>query len=411
MVTNLKKSLGFSRAGLEVKIESFFWEIYMPKGLSSALFDESQVTLGGSINAVRNLLPDSNLLRTAFGAIALRSMSNAADTPLWMRQEGIRLYSAALEQMSKELASSSRKHNALAILGAARIFTFYEALFGYDLKCHATQQLSWLTHQAGDLAIVLSKDPSFYATGPAHRLFVDGRMQYALYAIKTRQKCVLANSAWMCDPWTHHKKTPKDLLVDILFEFGSIYAEIDSRILSANLETKAKSQAYLEICMKMVIKNLSLWNERFRDDVCIFEKDWESPKNLPVKEITAAHVMTLYWAICILAHDANRTIFGGGPTGLEIHPRDCCQGIIRCIPKFLHSSTGTFRQHLIPFPLMTAMSYLIATETDGLAEETKYVLSISQAPELASVFHFMASLKGSSYIEMLQARVNDPAIS
>ncbi|KAJ5626445.1 hypothetical protein N7528_003872 [Penicillium herquei] len=380
----------------------------MPKGLSSALFDESQITLGGSINAVRNLLPDSNLLRTAFGAMALRAMSNATDTPLWMRQEGIRLYSAALEQMSKELALPSRKHNALAVLGAARIFTFYEALFGYDLKCHATQQLSWLTHQAGDLAIVLSKDPSFFATGAAHRLFVDGRIHYALYGIKTRQKCVLANSAWMCEPWTYHKKTPKDLLVDILFEFGSIYVEIDRRKFSANPETKAKSQGQLEMCIRMVVKTLSLWNERFTVDVPIFEKDWESPKILPVKEIAAAHVMTLYWAICILADDANRDIFGEGLTGLKIHPRDCCRGIIRCIPKFLHSSTGTFRQHLIPFPLMIAMGYLISTETFGLTEETKYILSVSQIPELASIFHFMASLKGSSYIDMLRARVNDP---
>ncbi|KAJ6007292.1 hypothetical protein N7540_011268 [Penicillium herquei] len=369
------------------------------------------MTLGGSINAVRNLLPDSNLLRTAFGAIALRSMSNAPDTPLWMRQEGIRLYSVALEQMSKELALSSRKHNALPILGAARIFTFYEALFGYDLKCHATQQLSWLTHQAGDLAIVLSKDPSFYATGPAHRLFVDGRMQYALYAIKTRQKCVLANSVWMCDPWAYHKKTPKDLLVDILFEFGSMYADIDSRRSSLNSETKAKLQARLEICIKMVIKNLTLWDERFNDEVFLFEKDWESPRNLPVKDITAAHVMTLYWAICILAYEINRTIFGEAPKGLDIHPRDCCQRIIRCIPKFLHPSTGTFRQHLIPFPLMTAMGYLISTETSGLVEETKYILSISQKPEVASVFHFMASIRGSSYIEMLRAHIKDPAMS
>lgn len=53
-----------------------------------------------------------------------------------------------------------------------------KALFGDDWGCHATQYSTWQAHQTGDLAILLSRGPLFFSTGPAHRLFADGRLNH-----------------------------------------------------------------------------------------------------------------------------------------------------------------------------------------------------------------------------------------
>lgn len=39
-----------------------------------------------------------------------------------------------------------------------------------------TQANNWMTHNTGEASLLQSNSPSFYTSGLAHRLFVDGRM-------------------------------------------------------------------------------------------------------------------------------------------------------------------------------------------------------------------------------------------
>lgn len=59
-----------------------------------------------------------------------------------------------------------------------RLIWFIQALYGGDWRNQEAQSRSWSIHHSGDLALILSNPPSFYATGPAHRLFVDGRLNH-----------------------------------------------------------------------------------------------------------------------------------------------------------------------------------------------------------------------------------------
>lgn len=43
---------------------------------------------------------------------------------------------------------------------------------GTDWKAQAQ---NWMIHNIGEASLLMSNPPSFYVTGPAHRLFVDGR--------------------------------------------------------------------------------------------------------------------------------------------------------------------------------------------------------------------------------------------
>ncbi|KAJ5114163.1 hypothetical protein N7456_002697 [Penicillium angulare] len=168
-----KASIDLTRAGYELQLEGLFWELYVPKGLRPSLFEESSKALGGSLSVIRDLLPNSDLLRAALGAIALRLIAREKACEFG-KEEGIKLHTNALNQMSRAL--KLKGNDDLETIGAARLFSFYEALFGNDWNCHKTQEKSWYTHQLGDLAILSSKKPSFFATGHAHRIFVDGRL-------------------------------------------------------------------------------------------------------------------------------------------------------------------------------------------------------------------------------------------
>jgi hypothetical protein len=114
----------FPRAALESAFEGMFWDSYLPNGRCSSLLDENQRTLGGSIIVVRDLLPHSALLRTALGAMALRSAASMDDNPHSMKQQAIRLHASALQQMRKMLTTNSK--NNLELLIATRVFSFYE---------------------------------------------------------------------------------------------------------------------------------------------------------------------------------------------------------------------------------------------------------------------------------------------
>lgn len=64
-----------------------------------------------------------------------------------------------------------------------------QAIYGGDWRNRQTQCNNWMTHFSGDLAIITSHPPSFFANGPAHRLFVDGRLNHVCspcYAIGTQ---------------------------------------------------------------------------------------------------------------------------------------------------------------------------------------------------------------------------------
>ncbi|OOQ81906.1 hypothetical protein PEBR_41128 [Penicillium brasilianum] len=379
----------FSHAALEYAFEGMFWDSYLPNRRCSSLFDYNQRTLGGSISVVRDLLPNSVLLRTALGAMALRSAASTNDDPHSTKQQAMRLYASALQQTRKIITTDNK--NGLELLSATRIFSFYEALYGSDWADKGEHYRNWSVHNSGDLALMVSKPPNYYRMGVAHRLFVDGRVNLALHALTTRKGSILGQPPWLNDPWEYHPKTSKDMLVDIILEVPSLYEGIDG------LETKERfdsnSRQALQQAAYTTIDRLLQWGNRFACQVVSSQPDWQRLSRFTTEELTGVHLMTFYWATLIIAHDAYQKISNGEPHDLDIDTDDCCCKIIHCIPLFLHPSTGIFRQHLMPFPAVTAIRHLDSTQPSLLRPEREYIASISGAPELAGMRKFMSSLQ------------------
>jgi hypothetical protein len=217
------------------------------------------------------------------------------------------------------------------------------------------------------------------------------KLQQALHALVTRKKSPFVEPRWMNDPWKYHAKTAKDLLVDIILEIPSLYGGIDhledKERFNSNLRQELQQAAYVTII------RLKRWAAKFAIAVETSRTDWQSPSSFTNDQIAGVHLKTFYLATLMIAHDSYKRISNELPLDLGIDVDDCCRKIIHCIPLFLHPSTGIFRQHLMPFPAMTAIRHLSSTRSPVLRPERDYLLSISELPEFAGMRKFMLSLE------------------
>lgn len=212
-------------------------------------------------------------------------------------------------------------------------------------------------------------------------------------ALKERKKLIFTEPAWMTDPWIHHPKTRKDLLVDILLEIPSIYEGVDNMNLQPDSSAKLRQRFHLQEMVFTVIERLYNWRSNFAVAVACIGPKWQFPSNMATNEIADAHIMTLYWASIIIAYGVRRAISNGECDAVGADSDDCCRSIIRCIPSFLHPSTGVFRQHLVPFPLIVAARHLKSIQPPKLQEESDYVRSLCENPQFTPMHQFMSSIQ------------------
>lgn len=222
-------------------------------------------------------------------------------------------------------------------------------------------------------------------------------------ALKERKKLVFSEPAWMTDPWIHHPKTRKDLLVDILLEIPSIYEGVDNMNLQPDSPAKLRQRFNLQEMVFTVIERLYNWRSNFAVAVACIGPKWQFPSNMATNEIADAHIMTLYWASSIIAYGVYRTISDGEFDAVSADSDDCCRSIIRCIPSFLHPSTGVFRQHLVPFPLIVAARHLKSIQPPKLQEESDYVRSLCENPQFTPMHQFMSSIQPQILISLKKA--------
>lgn len=405
----------------------------MPNGQFLTLFHDTQRALGGSISVIPSLLPGkgTGLLRMCMGAMALTSAAKKDHSPTWMKQQGIKLYMAALVEVRRAL--STRRKPDIELLAASRVFSLYEVgslsilcesalmptqgLHGGDSGDEQAQYNSWKAHHTGDLALIAAQSPSRFATGPAHRLFVDGRWNnvhvsvipnvawatlvltfgQAMCALTTRKRIFLSDPAWMTVPWSQYPKTRKDLLVDILLEIPSLYESVDRMDLQDET-TQFKQRHSVVKSISILTDRLNDWKEKYASTTS--EIPYSSPGeqsqtsgNIAADIIADAHIMTTYWASCILVYDLLQTVSGGECEFTGDDPDECCRSITLCLPIFLHPSTGMFRHHLLPFPLMVAARYLQMVQPMRLQEEWAHLQFLSEHSAVTSIRQFLSSMQ------------------
>lgn len=96
----------------------------MPNGHSYPLFNETIRALGGSISALQEIVPESNLLKIGLGALALRSIASTESGTEWMEREALRLHTLSLQNTGAALTAPRTRD--LELIGATRVLSFYE---------------------------------------------------------------------------------------------------------------------------------------------------------------------------------------------------------------------------------------------------------------------------------------------
>lgn len=162
--------------------------------------------------------------------------------------------------------------------------------------------------------------------------------------------------------------------------------------LPTNHETKLRLRRNLQGEVYCITKTLADWESKYAVTVECAGSDWRSPSRITTEKIANAHVMTLYWASNILVGHVSRIISDEAKV-IASDLDDCCRSIIHCVPLFLHPFTGVFRQHLVPFPLMTAARHLASINPSKLQLERNYLLSLCKDSGFAPMRQFMSSLQ------------------
>jgi hypothetical protein len=117
-----------SNSAYEAKYISLYWEIYLPSAYSPSISERSDlVSLGGWTTTVQELYPTCQILRQAFLALSLATISRR-DGEKWMADQGLKLYAEAVQGMSSVLKRRGNTGSD-ALVMASKLFGLYEVCF------------------------------------------------------------------------------------------------------------------------------------------------------------------------------------------------------------------------------------------------------------------------------------------
>ena len=198
----------------------------------------------------------------------------------------------------------------------------------------------------------------------------------------------------MTEPWSHHSKTRKDLLIDIMLEIPNLYEVFDSMERQIDPKIRSIYRRNLQSKLACALDNLKTWKLNGITSVGTLPgSNWQVPGKVTSDEIAEAHVLTLYWATSILLWGICQKAPNSDWETTLLDVDDHCRSIIHHIPLFLHPSTGMFRQHLVPFPLMVAIQHPSLIQKPEFQLERDYLLSLRENPGLGMMWQFIASLR------------------
>lgn len=187
-------------------------------------------------------------------------------------------------------------------------------------------------------------------------------------------------------------KTQKDSLLDILVEIPTLLEESDILRSCDDPDDKEHLQGKLInscwLCDKQLVKWYSTaWHKELKPF---------NPEDLLInaEDLGWAHLMTLYWATCIMVYSVMREVVGSGiqlPERADV--KIYCQKIIRAVPIFFHPAVGTFRTHLATFPVAVAMKYLSALPPEEREIEKRLMGECFLRPEGMAMGKLLKSLE------------------
>ncbi|KAK3986946.1 hypothetical protein QBC44DRAFT_130383 [Cladorrhinum sp. PSN332] len=361
-----------------------FWDIYLP-GYSDPAVSSAR---DGCISTVTwiidieslNMYSQNPFLERAVMAVCLGALGRRQGDR-GMIEESMKAYSAAVRGMSILLMNTnSARPPDDAMVATTRCLSLFEVFYSPDASDKQNQALAWHRHRFGELALLSARTPEHQIDGISHRMFADGRLSCTVASLATRKGTILSRPEWKEIPWSQHKKTSIDLLLDIFVDVPGLLESLDmvEAAYLANLpncrELKAK---LLEQCTT-ALQNLSSWFQHSAPSW-----DWNAHMNdttPTTADITAAHNLCLFWAIELkvrgIVIDASLLPHKAADAAVKQQQRrryytgllQQCEAIIQTAPIFFTPAAGIAGCQLAVFPLILAHRVLTVVGSDVARE-------------------------------------------
>lgn len=113
-------------------------------------------------------------LRQTVFAVGLVTIGKGSNDQVVLRK-GRTLYGKALQELGVALQDPHRRAIE-ALLATTRLMGLYEILYGANEDEVISQQArNWMSHAQGEIALIVSRGPEAFTTGPAHFMFTLAR--------------------------------------------------------------------------------------------------------------------------------------------------------------------------------------------------------------------------------------------
>ncbi|KAJ6782266.1 hypothetical protein PWT90_10559 [Aphanocladium album] len=213
-----------------------------------------------------------------------------------LQVKGIQAYNASVMEMVKGLQRTNW-YKRDGLLTAARIMATFELLFISKEK-DTPEPLAWRGHNQGQQAIFLARGPAAFATGPAHQLYADARINMVMLSMGQRKRSPFASPAWDKIPWKKHPKAVKDELIDLMQDIPEILEYIEEFKASPDPYRRQELETLIMGRCNEVRADLDAWAADRGDSLQRFDcfahaGPIEPPKN--DVEFAFHHMTTIYW--------------------------------------------------------------------------------------------------------------------
>jgi hypothetical protein len=221
------------------------------------------------------------------------------------------------------------------------------------IDCSSTREYTWY---------VLS--PVLLARSESETWF----LQQTIAACCARKRTPLAEPAWMMIPWSKSSKTHKDKLVDIFVEIPSLLEDLD------HLKQSPTEQLYRQFMTDYARIDLGLtaWLQNHAPVQHLDILQARGHINPTAEDLAVAQIMSLFWTMSILAHNAMLLAVTLDPSSSPLshlpphtNPRQYCTFIADIVEVFFQPEAGIFGMQAVPFPVGIALEYLMSTEGYG----------------------------------------------
>jgi hypothetical protein len=118
----------------------------------------------------------------------------------------------------------------------------------------------------------------------------------------TRKKTVLSDQEWKTTSWNYYRKTPKDKLIDVLVEMPTLLEEFDVLQLCDDPDKQGFFRRKLIDSYWLCDTQLTEWFSALFPQTELRPKKPGSSILIDATDLGSAHIMTLYWATCIILY-------------------------------------------------------------------------------------------------------------